>query len=118
MAAKRAAQSTPVAAPTSTLAVISLIAGVTGFTLFPLAGSLVAVVTGWFARREIEAAGGTIQGDGLALAGLILGFIGLGLSVLAFCLVGSVVGISLCLALFAATAEQSSTALPFLVVFI
>lgn len=117
MAAKRAPQSAPAAAPTSTLAVISLIAGVTGFTLFPLAGSLVAVATGWFARREIEAAGGAIQGDGLALAGLILGCIGVGLSVLGFCMVGSVFGISLCLGLFASTIEKSSAALPLLVVF-
>lgn len=118
MPAKRATRSTQATPPTSTLAVISLIAGVTGFTLFPLAGSLVAVLTGWFARREIEAAGGAIQGDGLALAGLILGCIGVALSVLGFCLVGSVIGISLCLGLFASTIEQSSAALPFLVVFI
>ncbi len=118
MAAKRAAQSVPTTAPTSTLAVISLIAGVAGFTLFPLAASLVAVVTGWFARREIEAAGGAVQGDGLALAGLILGCIGVGLSVLGFCLVGSVVGISLCLGFFASTVEKSSAVLPLLVVFI
>ena len=118
MAAKRTTRSTPATPPTSTLAVISLIAGVTGFTLFPLAGSLIAVVTGWYARREIEAAAGTIQGDGLALAGLIRGCIGLGLSVLGFCLIGSVVGLSLCLGLFASTIEQSSAALPFLVAFI
>jgi hypothetical protein len=118
MAAKRVVQSAPTTAPTSTLAVISLIAGVAGFTLFPVAGSLIAVATGLFARREIQAAAGALQGDGLAMAGLVLGGIGIGLSVLGFCMVGSVVGISLCLGLFAATVEKSSAALPFLVALI
>jgi hypothetical protein len=115
MAAKRAGQSIPTTAPTSSLAVISLIAGLGGFTLFPFVGSLVAVVTGYFGRREIQASGGALQGDGLATAGMVLGWIGLGLSALGFCLVGSVFAISLCLGLFATTVDQFSAALPFLV---
>jgi hypothetical protein len=118
MAAKRTTQVTAKAPPTSTLAIISLIAGVTGFTIFPFAGSLIAVVAGLFARREIQAAEGAIQGDGIAMAGLVLGLIGVGLSMLGLCLVGSVFGISVCLGLFAATIEQSSAVLPLLVVLV
>lgn len=110
--AKRTTQSTAAAAPTSTMAVISLIAGVMGFTLFPVAGSLIAVVTGLLARREIDASGGALQGDGLALAGEVLGGIGVALSLLGLCLVGSVVAFSLCLGLFAATSDQTSAILP------
>jgi dihydroorotate dehydrogenase len=112
MAAKRSTRAPAAPAPTSTLAVVSLIAGVMGFTLFPVAGSLIAVVTGLLARREIDAAGGALQGDGLALAGEVLGGIGIALSLLGLCLVGSVVAFSLCLGLFAAEADRTSALLP------
>ncbi|MFT4198619.1 MAG: DUF4190 domain-containing protein [Pseudoxanthomonas sp.] len=59
---------------TSSLAVISLVFGILGWTLFPLIGSVVAIVTGHMARKEIRNGGGALEGDGLALAGLILGW--------------------------------------------
>ncbi len=37
---------------TSTLAIISLIAGVLGFTMLPLVGSIAAILTGYAARKE------------------------------------------------------------------
>ncbi len=36
----------------STLAIISLVAGILGWTLLPFLGSLVAIVTGHLARKE------------------------------------------------------------------
>lgn len=102
--AKRAAQPTVTAPPpTSNLAVYSLIAGLLGLTLFPVVGCVGAVVLGIMARREIEASDGALAGDGLATAGLVLGWIGVGIGILGICAVGSVVGISLCFALFAAS---------------
>ncbi len=59
---------------TSTLAVISLVAGILGWTLLPFLGSLGAIITGHMARSEIRRAAGTIDGDGLAIAGLVLGW--------------------------------------------
>ena len=59
---------------TSTLAVVSLIAGILGWTALPLVGSVVAIVTGHLARSEIRNAPGMMEGDGLALAGLVLGY--------------------------------------------
>ncbi|WP_149193293.1 DUF4190 domain-containing protein [Luteimonas suaedae] len=56
------------------LAVISLISGILGVLPFPLMASLVAVVTGHLARAEIRRAPERYEGDGLALAGLILGY--------------------------------------------
>lgn len=56
------------------LAVISLVAGILGVLPFPLMASLVAVVTGHLARAEIRRAPERYEGDGLALAGLILGY--------------------------------------------
>ena len=65
--------STPVTT-TSTLAVVSLVAGILGWTLLPLIGSLGAIITGHMARGEIRRSAGTINGDGYAIAGLVLGW--------------------------------------------
>jgi len=72
-------------ARTSTLAIVSLIAGIVGLFVLPMIGSIVAVVTGHMAKREIRDSGGQVSGDGLATAGLILGYIGVGLTVLGIC---------------------------------
>ena len=45
-------------------------------------GSLLAVVFGHKAKSEIDASGGRQSGRGLAVAGLVLGYIGIGLIVL------------------------------------
>lgn len=63
------------AARTSTLAVISLVFGILCWIAVPFIGALVAVICGHSARAEIRRAPpGTIEGDGMALAGLILGW--------------------------------------------
>lgn len=59
---------------TSTLAVVSLVAGILGWTLLPLIGSLGAIIAGHMARGEIRRSAGTIDGDGYAIAGLVLGW--------------------------------------------
>ncbi|HEX5960899.1 MAG TPA: DUF4190 domain-containing protein [Rhodanobacteraceae bacterium] len=67
---------------TSSLAVISLIFGILGYVFLPFIGALVAVICGHAARSEIRRAPpGTIDGDGLALAGLILGWVQLACAV-------------------------------------
>jgi hypothetical protein len=68
------------APPTNRLAVISLVSGILSWFLFPVIGALVAIVTGHMARREIKNSFGTQSGDGLAIAGLIIGYINLVLS--------------------------------------
>ena len=60
----------------STLALVSLIAGILGWTLAPFIGSLVAVITGHMARKEIRL-NPALEGSGFATAGLILGWVGL-----------------------------------------
>jgi hypothetical protein len=71
--------------PSSTLATISLIAGILGFTMLPLIGSIVALVTGYEARKETRAVPPRASGDGLATAGIIMGWIQIGLSVIGIC---------------------------------
>ncbi len=81
---------------TSSLAVVSLIFGILAYVFLPGVGALVAVVCGHSARSEIHRAPpGSIEGDGLALAGLILGWIQLalvliGIAIMVMVLVGAV----------------------------
>lgn len=61
---------------TSSLAVVSLIFGILAYVFLPGLGALIAVICGHSARSEIRRAPpGSIDGDGLAVAGLILGWI-------------------------------------------
>ena len=75
----------PAPLPTSTLAIISLIGGIAGFTFLPLLGSIVALITGYMARGETRATPPTASGDGLATAGIVLGYVQLGLAVIGVC---------------------------------
>ena len=59
---------------TSTLAIISLVSGLLGWTLVPFLGSVAAIITGHMARAEIRREAETTEGDGLAIAGLVLGW--------------------------------------------
>jgi hypothetical protein len=68
---------------TSSLAIISLVSGILGWTLVPWLGSLVAIITGHMARAEIRRNPDTMEGDGIAVAGLVLGWLSIGLTVLA-----------------------------------
>jgi len=72
-------------APNSTMSIVSLIAGIAGFTLFPVVGSIVAVITGHMAKKEIRESNGAISGDGMATVGLVLGYGGVGLGLLGAC---------------------------------
>lgn len=67
---------------TSTLAVLSLVFGILGWSVIPFLGSLVAIVTGHMARAEIRR-DPLMDGDGLAVAGLVLGWLMVALAVLA-----------------------------------
>jgi hypothetical protein len=60
---------------TSTYAVISLVAGILGWSLLPFLGSLGAIIFGHLARAEIRREPQRLDGDGLAIAGLILGWL-------------------------------------------
>ena len=71
----------------SSLAIVSLIAGIIGWTILPFIGSIVAVITGHLAKKEIHESGGMMSGDGMALAGLILGYTMIGLALLALIIV-------------------------------
>jgi hypothetical protein len=65
---------------TSGTAIASLVFGVLSWVTLPVIGAILAVILGANARSEIRRAPpGSIEGDGLALAGLILGWVQLAL---------------------------------------
>jgi hypothetical protein len=106
-------QSDYTSSQTSTMAIISVISGVLSWVALPFIGAIVAIVTGHMARNEIKSNPG-MQGDGLAIAGLILGY----LHVVTFCggvllfllIFGGVIGLSGCAIL--SEAGQSSMSIP------
>jgi hypothetical protein len=71
--------------PSSTLAIVSLIAGILGFGPVPILGSIVAILTGYSARKETRAVPPTASGDGMATAGIMMGWIQIGLAGVAIC---------------------------------
>jgi thiol:disulfide interchange protein len=64
----------PVYKPTNTLAIVSLIFGIASWCVLPMLGMIVAIVCGHMARGEIRRAAGTMEGDGFAVAVLVLGY--------------------------------------------
>lgn len=70
----------PAGPRTNTLAIVSLIASISAFVVLPFLGSVAGVITGHLALSQIGRTGE--QGRGLALGGLIAGYIGVGLAVL------------------------------------
>lgn len=64
---------------TNGFAVTSLVLGI--LWIFWL-GSVLALVFGYIAKSQINASGGAQGGRGLAIAGIVLGFVGIGMLVL------------------------------------
>lgn len=81
VAAPPAAPAAP-ARQTSAMAIVSLVLGLLGWTLLPFLGSVGAVICGHMARAEIRRNPATMEGDGLAIAGLVLGWTLIVISVL------------------------------------
>ena len=81
----------PVVKRDSTLAIISLVSGIVGWTILPFIGSIVAIITGHLAKKEIRESGNMMSGDGMALAGLILGYTMIGVSLLVLLIILAII---------------------------
>jgi len=68
--------------PTSSMALVSLILGILGWTVLPMIGSVVAVIFGHLALGEIDRSGDQLSGRGMAQVGLILGYSALAVQLL------------------------------------
>jgi len=67
---------------TSGWAIASLICSIAGMVMLGAVFSVVGVIFGHVVMREIKNSNGWRSGQGMALAGLIVGYIGLGLSLI------------------------------------
>jgi hypothetical protein len=77
----------PIVAETSGWAIFSLIAGILGWLGIVGIGGLAAIIAGHIAKNQIRSSSGRVGGDGLATAGLVLGYLNVGLAVIGGCLV-------------------------------
>ncbi|CAN5766619.1 hypothetical protein BH20ACT23_BH20ACT23_24470 [soil metagenome] len=62
---------------TNAVAVLALICGALGFLVIPIVGSIAGLVLGLRAKRSIERSEGREGGRELAVAGIVLGSVGL-----------------------------------------
>lgn len=70
---------------TSGTAVASLVIGIASWVVLPIIGAIAAIICGHVARGEIRRLPpGSIEGNGMALAGLILGYSQLAIAGLLF----------------------------------
>ena len=67
-------------APNNQMAVWSLVASCVG--LLCGIGSIVGIVLGFMAKNQIKESGGTQGGDGLATAGIVIGFLSIAFGIL------------------------------------
>jgi hypothetical protein len=86
-------ESTPPELPTSTMALVSLIAGIVGILFFPFVGGIVAIVTGNMARKETRSFPPTHSGDGMATAGMVMGWLSFLVWVIVCCLIVSAIAL-------------------------
>ena len=78
---------------TNPMAIASLIAGALSWLVFPVMGSIIAVITGHIALRQIRSWGGE-EGQGLAYCGLALGYINILAFLVLLFMVGSIIGLA------------------------
>lgn len=71
----------PAGGTTNTLAIVALISGIAGLTLVPFIGSIVGIITGHISLGQIKRTGE--NGRGMALAGVITGWVGAALTLIA-----------------------------------
>ena len=77
----------PSALVTESNAITALVCGIAGFFVCPVVLHIVAIITGNNAKRNIAANPG-LQGEGMARAGVILGWVGL--AIFALVIVGAI----------------------------
>jgi hypothetical protein len=92
----RPAYAVPASVPTSGLALASLLLGIGGLTILPLLGSILALVFGYMARNDIRQRPDEVSGNGLAVAGIVMGWIAVGLAAVGLLLGAGLLACGVC----------------------
>jgi len=71
---------------TNGMAIASLVSGILGLTMCAGVGSVFALIFGYIGRGQIKRSQGTEGGSGMAMTGIVLGWIGTILTILIFAL--------------------------------
>jgi hypothetical protein len=71
------------------MAIASLVLGIAGFVAMPVIGPILALVFGYVGKGQIDRSAGRESGRGFAVAGIVLGWVGIGLA-----LAAAIVGIA------------------------
>ncbi len=66
---------------TSGMAIASLVCSIAGFFMCLFIGQILGIVFGYKARREIKDSAGAVEGEGLATAGIIVGWVGIAVDI-------------------------------------
>jgi hypothetical protein len=90
----------PLNPETNAWAIIALVCGIMSFIALWGIGGIAAIIAGVYARNQITASRGTQTGDGLAVAGIVLGAINL----LVICVAALCFGLPIMLGIVAAIA--------------
>jgi len=72
----------PMQAPTNQKALWAMILGIPSVICCGIFTGIPALILGIIARREVQESGGTQKGEGMALAGIILGVISIAFSII------------------------------------
>ena len=72
----------PAAAPPKSTNGLAIASMVLGILWVYWVGSILALIFGYVAKGQIDAAGGTQGGRGMAIAGIVLGWVGIGVLLL------------------------------------
>jgi hypothetical protein len=71
----------PMAPSTSSWAIASLALSIASFFVLPIIGAVLGIIFGHMALNEIKQSQGRVEGRGMALGGLIVGYVHLGLAI-------------------------------------
>jgi len=91
---------TPPTKPNSNIALASLILGILGWTVMPGLASIAAIVTGHMAKKEIKESMGQLGGDGMAVAGLVMGYASVAIFVCVCLVVAGILALGLSISIF------------------
>jgi hypothetical protein len=73
---------TPPAPRLGTWALVSMICGAVSIATFQSVLAILAVIFGFIGLNEVKKSQGTVEGRGFAIAGIVTGFISIGLTIL------------------------------------